>query len=198
MIIGLTGASGSGKSLAADFFRKQDFYIMDFDKISREVCMPGEPCLKELAAEFGEDILDENGRLKRKYLGDIVFRDSKKLEILNKITTGHILKRANMLKEQNSHRHIIYDAPRLFEAGLDKECDKVICIICDTDTKVARIMERDGICEETARGRINSQQDNSYYIENSDYSIENNSSPEEFCEKLENLLKELNIYGASA
>lgn len=195
MIIGLTGASGSGKSLAADFFKKHDFYIIDFDLIAREVCSPGEPCLKELAQVFGEDILDKDGKLKRKYLGDIVFRDENKLKMLNEVTTKHILLRADILKKQNPGRHIIYDAPRLFEAGLHCECDKVVSVICDTDTKIKRIMNRDGICEETARGRIKSQKDNKYYIENSDYFIENNSSLEEFYEKLENLLKELNIYG---
>lgn len=195
MIIGLTGASGSGKSYAAAFFAEKGFFVIDFDKISREICGNGEPCLKELTEHFGNDIIDSEGNLKRKVLGDIVFNNPENLSLLNSITHKYILKKSEMLKRENSDKIIVYDAPLLFEAGLDKECDTIISIICDTGIKLERIISRDGISKETAMGRIKSQKDNKYYIENSDYHIENNSTPEEFILKLENLLKELNING---
>lgn len=195
MIIGLTGASGSGKSYAASFFGEKGFFVIDFDKISREICGNGEPCLKELTEYFGNDIIDSDGNLKRKVLGDIVFKDSEKLEALNSITRKYILKKASLLKEQNKDKIIVYDAPLLFEAGLDKECDVVLSIVCDRDILINRIVERDGISRETAQGRLNSQQSNDFYIKNSDFYIENSSTIEEFRQKLEQLLKELKIYG---
>ena len=195
MIIGLTGASGSGKSLAADFFRKQDFYIMDFDKISREICEKGSPCLKELTEHFGDDIIDCAGNLKRKELGDIVFKNPQKLDALNSITRKYILEKAEMIKMENRGQNIVYDAPLLFEAGLDSECDAVVSIISDISRQIERIVKRDGIRADTAMGRIKSQKENKYYIENSDYCIENNSTIEDFYKKLENTLKELKLNG---
>ena len=195
MIIGLTGASGSGKSMAAAFFREKGFFIIDFDKISREICDKGSPCLKELTEQFGYDIIDDDGNLKRKALGDIVFKDAKKLAILNNITHKYIFEESNRLKKENSDKITVYDAPLLFEAELDKECDTVISIISDFETQLDRIVKRDGISKDTAMGRIKSQKENNYYIEKSDYYIENNSTPEEFYNKLEKLLKELNIHG---
>ena len=195
MIIGLTGASGSGKSFAASFFFEKGFFVIDFDKISREICGNGEPCLKELTEYFGDDIIDADGNLKRKVLGDIVFKDSAKLAVLNTITRKYILEKSCMLKEQNKDKIIVYDAPLLFEAGLNKECDVVLSIICDRDTMIQRIVQRDGISYETALGRLNSQQSNDFYIKNSDFYIENSSTTEEFRQKLEQLLKELKIHG---
>ncbi|MBQ8526283.1 MAG: dephospho-CoA kinase [Clostridia bacterium] len=195
MIIGLTGASGSGKSIAAAFFREKGFFIMDFDKISREISENGSPCLKELTEIFGDDIIDSEGNLKRKALGDIVFKNPDKLKILNEITHKYILKKANILKNQNSGKNIIYDAPLLFEAGLHRECDIVLSIITDLETRIERITKRDGISRDTAMGRIKSQKENKYYIENSDFYIENSSTPDELYKKLEKLLKELNIHG---
>lgn len=195
MIIGLTGASGSGKSIAAAFFEEKGFFVMDFDRISRDVCKKGSPCLMELTHCFGNGIIDASGNLERKKLGDIVFADNQKLKMLNSITRKYILEEANFKKKQNGNKHIVYDAPLLFEAGLDTECDVVISIICETDTQIERIVKRDGISKETAMGRIKSQKENKYYIQNSDYYIENTSTPEDFYKKLENIFKELDIDG---
>ena len=195
MIIGLTGQSGSGKSLAADFFKKKGFYIMDFDKISREICEKGTPCLKELTEHFGDDIIDAEGNLKRKELGDIVFKNPQKLDALNSITRKYILEKAELIKKEKIGQNSVYDAPLLFEAGLDSECDVVVSIISDISRQIERIVKRDGIRADTAMGRIKSQKENKYYIENSDYCIENNSTIEDFYKKLENMLKELKLNG---
>ena len=191
MIIGLTGSSGSGKSVAAKFFAQKDFFVIDFDEISREICNKGEPCLNELTEQFGCDIIDSDGNLLRKKLGNIVFADSEKLKILNRITHKYILQKAQILVEQNKHRNIVYDAPLLFEAGLHKHCKYVVSIICNRETQITRIMKRDGISRATAEGRINSQQPKEFYIQQSDYYIDNSSTHQEFIDKLEKLLEDI-------
>ena len=191
MIIGLTGSSGSGKSVAAEFFAENGFYVIDFDKISREICNKGEPCLNELTEQFGCDIIDSDGNLMRKKLGNIVFGDSEKLKTLNRITHKYILHRAQILVEQNKHRNIVYDAPLLFEAGLHKHCKYVVSIICDRDTQIRRIMERDGISRDTAEDRINAQHPKEFYIQQSDYYVDNSSTKQEFTHKLEKLLEDI-------
>ncbi len=191
MIIGLTGSSGSGKSIAAEFFAENGFYIIDFDRISREICNIGEPCLLELTEHFGCDIINSDGSLLRKKLGEIVFADKQKLEKLNSITHKYILQRADSLVEQYSHRHIVFDAPLLFEAELDRRCCCVVSILCDRETQLRRIMERDGISRETAAGRIASQHDAEFFEQKSDYCIYNNSTRQEFKAKLEKLLEDI-------
>ena len=179
MIIGLTGSSGSGKSAAANFFRKHGFYIMDFDAIARYVCIPGSPCVGEMAVQFGSGIIAADGSLMRKALGDIVFADSKKLETLNAITRKYILAQG---------KDIIYDAPLLFEAGLDRQCDFVIAITADRQTRIERIMKRDGISLDTARGRLDSQHPNEYYERRSDFCVRNDGTESELYAELDNIL----------
>lgn len=191
MIIGLTGSSGSGKSVAAEFFAEKGFFIIDFDRISREICNPGEPCLMELTEHFGCDIIDSEGSLRRKKLGEIVFSDKEKLSLLNSITHRYILQKSDILKEQNKHRNIVMDAPLLFEADLDKQCDYVISILSDTEVQIQRIMERDGISRETATSRIASQHNREYFEEKSDFCVYNNSTRQEFISKLEKLLEDI-------
>ena len=72
---------------------------MDFDKIAREICEKGTPCLKELTEHFGDDIIDCAGNLKRKELGDIVFKNPQKLDALNSITRKYILEKAELIKK---------------------------------------------------------------------------------------------------
>ncbi len=191
MIIGLTDSSGSGKSIAAEFFAEKGFFIIDFDKISREICNPGEPCLMELTEKFGCDIIDSEGKLLRKKLGEIVFADKDKLALLNNITHKYILQKSDILKEQNNHRNIIMDAPLLFEAGLEKQCDCVVSILTDPEIQIQRIMARDGISRDTAMGRIASQHSNEYFQQKSDFCIYNNSTRQEFENKLEKLLEDI-------
>lgn len=187
MIIGLTGGSGTGKSSACEFFRQRNFLIIDSDKVSREVCSPGERCLEELIQSFGGVILDSDGSLKRHALGEIVFSDKDKLKMLNKITHKYILERIRNIIEENRHKDIVLDAPLLFETGLDDVCDVKLCILSSTDNRINRICARDGISREQALKRISSQHDDNYYISGCDYALYNDRGIEELNAELKEI-----------
>ena len=191
MILGITGGTGSGKSVASEFFKNNGFYIMDFDKISRIVTCANSPCLKELTKIFGNDILDADGNLIRRKLGSIVFKSPKKLGILNEITHKYILKYAFDDLKKHTGEDIVFDAPLLFEAQLDKYCQKTLAVICDTNLRVQRIKQRDNLTEQAAFDRILSQPENKYYIQKSDYTVLNNGNIAEFLKELNNVLKQI-------
>ena len=183
-ILGITGGSGAGKTTVSDFFREKGIEVVDGDKVSRLIMEPGEACLEETVKNFGEEILDENGFLIRKKLGQIVFADSEKLEILNKITHKYITEYF-FEKVKKSRSDIVgFDGAALFESGLDSVCNAVLGVIADEDIRVERIIKRDGISEENARLRINSQKNNQFYIEKCDFLVYNNGK-EEISEQLE-------------
>lgn len=91
MIIGITGASGAGKSIASEIFNENGFYVIDLDKTAHGIYETSKECVGEVAKAFGKNILDADGRIVRKKLGEIVFADKEKLNILNKITHKYIL-----------------------------------------------------------------------------------------------------------
>ncbi len=184
MIIGLTGGTGTGKSTACRYFEDKGFLVIDSDKVAREVCDKGEPCLDEIVSFFGKEVLDDDGSLNRRRLGEIVFSDSKKLEKLNEITHKYIKEKIKNTISQNEQKNIVLDAPLLFEAGLGDVCTVRLCILADTNIRAARIMARDGISEEQALNRISSQHDDAFYVEKCDYAVYNNGDAEQLTNKL--------------
>ena len=108
-------------------------------------------------------------------LAKIVFSDPAKLQQLNEITTPYIRKASlDAIHAQSACPIVLYDAPTLFEAGADDFCDKIIAVLAPHDTRVARIIERDGLSNEAARARIDAQPNDMFYREKCDFIIENN------------------------
>ncbi len=177
MVVGLTGQTGAGKTTVCRIFIENGFAVINADMVSRFVVEKDKPCLLELVEMFGNDIIDSDGELNRRKLADIVFSDKSKLEILNSICypyiTSEILSRIRSLSE-NNQKLILLDAPTLFESRADDFCEIVISVISRQENRLARIMERDGITEEEALKRINSQYDEKFFIDHSEFIIKNN------------------------
>ncbi|HHV97237.1 MAG TPA: dephospho-CoA kinase [Clostridiaceae bacterium] len=192
-IIGVTGGIGSGKSTVARILRDLGAKIIDADKIAREVTAKGEPALAELVDYFGQEILDKDGELNRKYLANIVFNDKKKLEKLNEITHKYIIKKiinkVNKLKEEGKHDLIVLDVPIPVEHGFLDIAEEVWVVKSDKETRIRRIMERSKISYEEALKRIEAQISDDEYFKIATLIIENNGTLEE----LENTVAKLYI-----
>lgn len=187
MIIGITGNSGSGKTLISKLLGKElNTDIIDADKVVYDMSIPGAIYFKEIVKEFGEDILLENREINKKKLANIIFSDAKKREILNSLTFKYVVeeitKRANLSK----NKIVILDAPLLIESKLNKICDTVISVIANENVKIQRICKRDNIDENIAKKRIGAQPKNDFYIENSNYIVINNDNS-----NLENQIKDI-------
>lgn len=177
MIVGLTGQTGSGKTHVSSVFAEKGFSVINADNISRIVVQNGKPCLAELCEFFGEEILNDDGSLNRSLLGQIVFTDKSKLELLNSIIypyiTAEILQTIRNLYDDGK-RLILLDAPTLFESRADDFCELIISVVSKENLRLERIMKRDNISEEDALNRMNSQLEEEFFKENSDFIIKNN------------------------
>ena len=78
---------------------------------------------------------------------------------------------------------VLLDAPTLFEAKLDMACDRIVSVTADADKCAERIIGRDGITPEQARERLSSQHGAEFFMERSDYNIENNGTLQELIER---------------
>ncbi len=162
MVIGITGPSGAGKSTITEYLSAEyGYFVIDADKIAREITAKGSPALDEISDEFGNLYITNDGQLDRKSLAKLVFSDKEKLDKLNKITHKYIIQKIKFLAANN--KNSIIDAPLLFETGLDLICDKIILVMCDFQKRVERIMKRDLLTIEEAEKRINSQNNYSEY-----------------------------------
>lgn len=192
-IIGLTGGTGSGKGFVSERLKARKAYVIDADAVAHEIIEKGRPAYKEIVDYFGSEILDEDGNILRRKLGNIVFSDKDKLAFLNSCTHKYINMEIMRIIEEvkpqtNVYSAIIIDAPLLAEAGLVDICDDIWVVYADSEVRVKRIMERDSISEEQARNRIASQRSWEEYKELGAVIIDNSSDDENVERQLDALL----------
>ena len=171
-LVGITGGSGCGKSHLSGLLRERGIPVIDCDLVSREIMSKGKPCTKEVIDFFGEEIAPY-GEVNRRKLGKIVFSDPEKLKKLNEITHKYILADIYNKMEKEDSYVVCLDGATLIESGI--ECDVLVGILADKQIRKNRIMGRDNLTEEDAENRIQAQKDDSFYIENCDFVVYNNS-----------------------
>ena len=189
-VLGLTGGTGCGKSMAADYLKGLGAHIVDADAISRYIMEPGMPALQKVADKFGNVLLPD-GTLNRKKLASIVFCDDAALRSLNEITHTYIIQEIERKLAQSTAKFTIIDAPLLFEAGLDRLCDACLCMLADDELRKARIMARDGLTEGEAKARIAAQKEPKFYKTRCRFMIENNNGQKAVFDALDAILKEI-------
>ena len=194
-IIGLTGGIGSGKSTVTDYLIARGFPVLDADKIAREIVLPGSEMLIQLTSVFGKAILMQDGSLDRKKLGDIVFSDPEKKKTLDGLMHTRILElihdRILEYREETVHKLIFIDAPLLFETGLDKSVSETWVIDVDEETRIKRIMERDGLKREDIAMRISNQMTRDEKNKRADVILDNTGNQEDLYQQIEQLLQKI-------
>mgnify|MGYP001852209016 CR=1 FL=1 len=189
MIIGITGNSGTGKSEISKILAKKiDAKVIDADEVVKELSENGNEYYAKIVELFGISIV-ENNKLKKQQIAKIIYNDEEKRKELNKLTYKYVVDEIKKRANNTKYKNIIIDAPLLFESGLDKICNFTIGVIADINKKIRRICRRDNIEPETARERLNIQKEDEFYIQQSDYIIENNEKIdainwEEICTKI--------------
>ena len=168
-IIGLTGPSGAGKGLACRIFARHGIPAIDTDGVYHELLLQKGAMTDALTEAFGTHILSPEGIVDRKKLAETVFGHpdtEARLHTLNTITHKYIMAKTRELVQSHGRagaRGVLIDAPQLFEAQIENECDLVLGILADRETRIARICARDGIDRAAAERRINAQKSDGYF-----------------------------------
>ena len=97
--LGITGRSGCGKSTVTAVFAAHGVPLVDADRISREILLPGSPLLPVLAQRFGADILYADGSLNRRLLADRAFAAPEGKAALDSLVLPEIIRRVCRLKQ---------------------------------------------------------------------------------------------------
>ena len=179
LVVGLTGQSGAGKSTVSQLMAQEGCTIIDADEIARQVVSDGTDCLVGLALAFGCEILNQDGTLNRRRLGNLVFGDKKKTQKLNQTILPYILREIQRqvdLARQRGGELVILDAPTLFESGADQFCDQIVSVIAPEQMRYNRVLLRDDRTEEEIRARFASQHEDAYYTKRSQFVISNDKN----------------------
>ncbi len=186
LIIGLTGGVGSGKTTVANCFARLGVPVIDADALSREVVEPGQPALQLLVEHFGNHIIDENGRLKRGELRQIVFADTAERKWLESILHPLINRLMVQRIAECKADYCILMSPLLGETKQIEMVDRVLVIDVPEKMQLQRTMARDGNSEETVKSIIASQSDRAKRLQTADDVLVNDQD-------LEHLQKEVNL-----
>ena len=178
-IIGVTGGTGTGKTTVSTIIKNTlDCIVISADYVAKKINVPGTEYYKETVELFGEEILKPDKTLDRRKMAEIIFSDSEAKEKMNVITTKYVGgKIEDLIKEEgekNPEAFVIIDAPLLFECGLDKLCDYIIAIVCESkEARIRRITVRDRLTRNQAEARIDAQPNNDFYESRADFVIHN-------------------------
>lgn len=180
MIIGITGGTGCGKTTLLDMIREQGGTALDCDAIYHQLLETDTALLTAIKNRFPGT--GEKGVLQRKKLGALVFSDKDALANLNELT--HSAVKAAVIRQLTPAPALAaIDAIGLFESGLNELCQLTVAVVAPEETRIARLMARDGISREYALSRIRAQRPDGEFSKLCDYTLINDGTKEAFREK---------------
>jgi dephospho-CoA kinase len=161
LIAGLTGGIASGKSTVSAFLEDAGAVIVDADKIARDVVQKDKPAWLEIVDAFGTSILLPDGEINRILLGDIIFNDPAKKQILNRIIHPEVFTetatRLAEIEKKQPNAVVILDVPLLIESGMDTGLSDIIVVYVPESVQIQRLMTRDALTQAQTLARIRSQ-----------------------------------------
>lgn len=176
IVIGLTGNIAVGKSKVLRQLRSLGAGVIDADRVAREVLEPGGAAHATVVAEFGETLLDGQGRIDRAALGRVVFSDAAALARLEALTHPVIRRRIDSLVRAAPQTVLVIEAIKLLEGDLAEAVDAVWVVDAAPETQLARLTGQRGMSPADARQRLQAQNPQADKLARADLVIRNDGS----------------------
>ena len=196
-IIGITGGVGSGKSEVLRYLEeKYGAVVCVADLVAKNLQKKGTICYNKIVEHFGEDILDENGRIDRPHLARIVFKDDEVLHVLNAIVHPAVkenIRRKIRQEIKQGTELFVLEAALLLEEHYDEICDEVWYIYANEEVRKKRLKLSRGYSEEKIEDMFRAQKSRDEFLEHSDRAVDNSRSFDDTREQLDDMLKDFGI-----
>lgn len=157
IVIGLTGGIGSGKTYRARKMEAMGVRVYYSDSAAKRLINEDVHLQQQITHLLGDDVF-KDGIYQTQIVASRVFADQSLLQKLNSIVHPAVIKDVTRWIEENrKDQLLIIESALLFESGLNRLCDQVVCITAPEEVCIARVMARDGVTEEQARARMAKQ-----------------------------------------
>ena len=181
--VGLTGGYATGKTFVAHELERLGCYLIYADRLGHEVLLPDGEAYPSVVAEFGRQILEDNGVIDRKKLAALVFEDAEKLKKLTGYVHPAVFRLERKLLDkfaaQSPQGIAVIEAAILIEANRTDFFDKIILTVCDPETQMARAMKRDHATREEVAARLANQMPDEEKRKHADFVLDTNGAKEQ-------------------
>ncbi|MGL5258141.1 MAG: dephospho-CoA kinase [Proteocatella sp.] len=191
--IGITGNIGGGKSEVTNYLKSKNYKVLDADKLVAEIYFD-KVFIADMKIVFKSyDISNESGGLDKKKIAELVFNNSKNLDMLNLTISPYIKQKMDLEIEyyQKTEDILFLDIPLLFEKNMQEGLDGVILVYCDDDIRYKRASLRDNKTVEEIKKIDSFQMSQKEKLEYSDYILDNSKDREYLYAQVEMILKKI-------
>ena len=195
ILVGLTGGMGSGKSLAASYFKELGAYIIHADLLSRQLAAPYQPAWEEIIDEFGSEYLNPDKTLNKSKLAVEVFQNDKKRNALEGILHPRVIAEEQKIyfdrQKIDPEAVVVIESALLIESQNYKNVDKVIVVQSTQELQIQRVVNRDGNPSISVKNRLKSQMPLEEKLNYADYVLYNISGRDQLKSQAQRLYSEL-------
>ncbi|MGA9995190.1 MAG: dephospho-CoA kinase [Pyrinomonadaceae bacterium] len=174
--VGLTGSIAVGKTFVAQVLAELGCHVLDADLTARDVVAAGSQGLLAVASAFGEDVIRADGTLDRARLGEIIFGDEEKRNLLNSILHPLIIaaqdEQLRRWEMQDPQGIGVVDAALMIESGGYRRFDKLVVVHCRPEIQLERLMARNNLSRAEALQRTRAQMPQEEKMSYADYLID--------------------------
>ena len=146
-VIGVVGGIGAGKSTVAAAFARRGGYVINADALGHQA-LARPDVARQLAARWGDRVLNPDGTPNRRAVAGIVFHDPAERKALEGVVFPYIeaAVREEIAKgaADPAVRFVVLDAAVMLEAGWTGVCDKVVYVDAPREVRLARLAARSG------------------------------------------------------
>lgn len=176
--IGITGGIGSGKTTVCRIFETLGIPVFYADTVAKQIMVTDPILVAGVKQAFGEDSYLADGTLNNKHIAGIVFNNAMELEKLNSLVHPAVFRAFDSWIEQvpDTVPYTLKEAALLFESDSYKMCDQTVLVIAPIETRLQRVMARDGVSEAQVRARMDKQLSDEQKMKMADHLIYNNET----------------------
>ena len=149
-IIGVTGGIGSGKSLVCALLEERGIPVFYTDDEAKAEMRENGDIHRELTALLGPEAVSPEGSPVKAVLADYMCRGPEYADNINNIVHPRVRERMRRWIKEQHGTCVAIESALLFESGFNTDCTCTITVTAPLETRISRIMRRDGITREKA------------------------------------------------
>ena len=171
--IGLTGGIGSGKSTIAQIIKHIGYPVYIADKEAARLMNSHPDIRKDITERLGANCYTSEGHINKPVLAQIIFENKEALEEVNRIVHPRVMEAFEQWAAMQSASLVFCETAILYESGLERYFDAVICVTAPEEVRVRRVMERDHCELKDVMARVRNQMDEDEKCQRANFVIYN-------------------------